>query len=221
MTKRNIIIAVVIAAVVAAIAVKLYRVGERQYQAELLWKTDEAYLLVGTEYVGYRATPATLLPELLMLMPFGGVSGSNFRRTLLVFKITREGVERHVADGGPSGPFGVTDDRITNGAWVWQGDHFEKRATELTALSPYTGREYSDADGWSKRTLNSGTSPPEGWPVAFTLSGQPVSLTPRGLDRVWQAIDLQRGSTPPERLHFVDERQRWVSRAEYESIFKR
>jgi hypothetical protein len=188
-------------------------------RAELLWHADEAYLLVATGYLGYRATPATLLPELLMLMPFG-VQASDSRRTLLVFRITTDRVERHVVNGPQTGPFGVIDDRITDGTWLWQGDHFERPTTTEISVHP-TDPEYSGVDGWSKRRLNSGTSPPEGWTVSFSLSGQAVRLTSRGVSRVWQAIDLQRGNAPVERLWSLDERHRSVNRAEYEAIFKR
>jgi len=48
MTRRKIIIGVVIAAVVAAVTVEIYRVHEIETRAELVWHGDEAYLLVSS-----------------------------------------------------------------------------------------------------------------------------------------------------------------------------
>lgn len=220
MTKRRVIIYVLIASVVVALTVKIHRVREVTTGAELFWHDDEAYLLIGTKRLGLHVTPAKFVLQMLMLAPFGlGADDSKF--SITVFKMAPTRVDRYVAENVVMGRFGVIDGRINDGLWRWDGDHFERATLDESIAHPRLGREYSDVDGWSKRSFGGGTSPPEGWIIPFDLSGQPASLTVHAVHRVSLSIDLQRGNEPPERLWSIDERSRTVRRAEYDALLKR
>ena len=216
MTKRRIVIGVLVVAVIAALTVPIRRVQDVHAGAVLFWHSDEAYLFIGTRRLGFRAPPAKLLLPLLMLAPFGiGVDDSH--STLAVFRITRDRIDRYVADNMQLGQFSLSDGRIRNSEWRWDGDHFERLTYEEAVADSRTDLEFSGVDGWSKRSVGWVVTPPAGKTVAFELSGEPASLISHAVERVSASIDLQRGSGAPERLWSINQRQRSVSRAEYQT----
>jgi hypothetical protein len=217
-TKRRVLVGCLLAAIVAGVLLKIYSVQESETKAELLWNVNEAYLFVRTNRLGYRSVPATLLLE--PFAPFG-LGSTDQKLSFVVFRLTQDRVERQAGENPHLGPLGVVDGKIADNQWRWEGTHFARLSEDDTSVHAIPKDRFSGIDGWSKATLNYGTSPPEGWTVSFTLSGHSASLTARGNSRVWQAIDLQRGSAPIERLWSLDERTRFVSRTEYEALFKR
>jgi hypothetical protein len=144
---------------------------------------------------------------------------TNSDRAVTVFRISPDRVDRYVAEKMELGLVGAVNGRISSGGWRWEGDHFEPDAQGERSV--HNEQEFSDIDGWSKRTLPLGDAPSEGWRVPFTLGGQPAALIIRGALLRTTTIELERSSSARERLWSLDEGPRTVSQAEYEALFKR
>ena len=82
-------------------------------------------------------------------------------------------------------------------------------------------REFSDIDGWSKRTLPLGNAPSEGWRVPFRIGSQPAAVIIRGALLERTIIELERSSGAREPLWSLDEDPRSLSKADYDALFKR
>ena len=208
--------AAVVLAMVAASVMRVDRVTQRTTGAQLLWSASEAYLFVGTTELGWRLR-AVMMP-LAVLAPWG-LPVTDSDHAVTVFRIGPERVDRHVAEHLTMGLFGVLDGRITSGVWRWERDHFE--AATVAEARVRNDPEFSNVNGWSKRTLPLGSSPSSGWTVPFAIGGQSAALIVHGGARAPTTIDLQRGNGPLDRLWSLDERPRSVDQAEYEALFKR
>ncbi len=220
MTRRRIVIGILIVSVVTALTVQIHSVEENFSGGELFWHADEAYLFVGTRRLCFRGPPAELLLPLLMLAPFG-LGADDVRNAIVVFRITGDRIDRYSADNAHLGLFGLLDGRIYNGLFRWDRDHFEPLTYEEALASPRSDLKFSNVDGWSKRPVGWVATPPAGKTVEFEVSGEPASLIFHAVERGSTSIDLQRGDGPTERLLSIDQRSRSVRRAEYDAFLKR
>ena len=196
--------------------VRVTRVREQTVEPQLLWNSSEAYLVVGVTRLGWRMPAAMIL--LGFVAPFG-LPVTNSDHAVTMFRIGPERVDRYLAEHMNIGMFGAKNGRLSSGVWRWDGDHFE-RVPPAEGGRVRNDREFSDIDGWSKRTLPLGNAPSEGWRVPFKVGSQSAALIVGGALSERTTIELERNGGARERLWSLDERPRSASRAEYEALFK-
>jgi hypothetical protein len=218
MTKRRALVSLLIACLVGGSVVKISRILEDTSSAQLFWNADEAYLLVTARRLGWRMSPFGLL---LSPLATWGVPAHDIRTSIAVFRITAERVDRHVVENLLIRQFGVVDGKINDGQWRWDADHFAPATREESAARPPLDVNYTNIDGWSKRSFLKTVTPPEGSTVAFELSGQPAVLTLHRTKFLSATIDVQIDGQPPQRLWSLDERSRTVRKTAYDAAFKK
>ena len=112
---------------VAIGAVRVHRVRENTVGPQLLWNSSEAYLVIGSTSLGWRMRIATML--LGVLAPFE-LPVSDSDRTVTVFRIDPDRVDRYVVEHMALGVFGAMNGRIGSGVWRWESDHFSPSLQE-------------------------------------------------------------------------------------------
>lgn len=217
--KKAAIIAGALICVLMGSLVTLRRVQDAPSDAQLLWDSNHAYLFIGLNRLGVRALLGVAALPLLRLAPFG-LGAQDQRHSIVVFHVTPDRVNRYVAEDMVMEPLGVVNGRISSALWRWNGDHFE-RASLDEVQDLRRDPEFSDLNGWSKRSLLPGETTGQGRNVSLSLAGRSVALTIHRKPQESLTIDLQRGGAAPERLWSHDERSRFVSRSKYNELFER
>jgi hypothetical protein len=222
---------VLVGSVVVASLTKTCRVSAKETGAQLLWSPDEAYLFVGTKQVGWRFSYLRLVGE--VVLQFVGIitPPQDSKPTTMMFRITPNGIERHVLDNTELAPqYIVFESRVRIGPrWQWTGSQFERTTPNeerrlagamprTPSVFPARSGDYVNVDGWSSRHFLPMRVPRDGWTLPFSLGGQPATLTVLNETLESIDIDLQRGNRQRERLLSLDERLRSVSQAEYRTL---
>ena len=216
MSRRRLATVILLLAVLIAGLVRVTRVREQTVGPQLLWNSSEAYLVVGLTRLGWRMPAAMII--LGFVAPFG-LPVTNSDHAVTMFRIGPERVDRYLAEHMNIGIFGAKNGRLSSGVWRWDGEHFE-RVPSTEGGRVRNDQEFTDVDGWSKRTLPLGNAPSEGWRVPFEIGSQPAALIVGGALSERTTIELERNGGRRERLWSLDEAPRNVSSAEYEGLFK-
>ena len=149
MKTRAIVALALVALTVVATMVRIRRVQESAWNAQLFWHADEAYLLLGINRLGFAVTPAGGLLQALRLAPFG-LGADEQKHSIVVLRITPERVDRYISENMTMVPFRVIDGRITGSRWRWAGDRFEPTSGDEASPRPRRDGKDAEEDDWSK-----------------------------------------------------------------------
>src|SRR5688572_23200423 len=207
------------AMLVAGSVPTIYSVQTRPIEAQLIWKADEAYMVIAVASFGWRRSPFRVLFDRLIAQH--GRATPNVRRSSVLFRITATTVDQHVTqDVKPTAILAVAAGQITDRWSRWTGARFEPlSADQKSGMISFPRGSFSDLDGWSGRSFHPDSPAPSARTIRFTLSGAPMALTLFGQVHASVVMDLRRGDQPPERLWSLDQRSRFVGMSEYLSLF--
>jgi hypothetical protein len=213
MAKRAIVVVVV--ALVLGGTVKASVVRDKPTITQLLWNKNEAYLFIGQNLVGWRLSYVMLAVS--MLSPYGPPS-QNVKQRMTVVRITPSTIERRQIDGMLPPDLAAAEGRVaTYGGALWTGTEFESQGGRLYGkLKHMQSPNFSDVDGWSKRTLIL----PGERTIDIEIGNQTFRLLST-LDSGNPVLDLDRGDGKRERLWSADGGSRWLSAREYDALFAR
>lgn len=219
MTWKTRAAAVVLAIVAIGIVPTIYSVQTTPREAQLIWKGNEAYMVIGVASFGWRRSPFRVLFDRLIAQY--GAATPKVRRSSVLFRITATTVDQHVTeDVKPTPILALADGQITDRWSRWTGARFEPlSADQNTRLKAFPTDDFSNVDGWSGRRFLTNSPDPSGRRIPFTLGEAPMAVIIFGQGYKWAVIDLQRGDLPPERLWSLDGRSRFVGMSEYLSLF--
>ena len=227
------LIAVLVIAIMVVGFGKIYAIRD-DCGGELLWNADEAYLFIGVARQGfrisYREYPWVILKESL----YGVRPPDDQRTSVTVIHIAASGVEQHVVEMLDEQPAKnpILFTRRQGNIYAncegylckWTGNKFEVTTEEEQHRLDGTSQllEKNMEKGWSKRGFGGA---PTDYQFAVDV-GQTFKLgvTNKLLDRTRRSIvsvDVVRPGRSPEVIWHLDERNRSVSRKEYEDTFER
>lgn len=194
---------------------------------DLLWNSDEAYLFAGCARLGYRISyleyPIEVVRERLRVVR----QADDKRSSTIVIRITPSVVHTYNADGLSFEfytPLGGTVFANHEGAlWKWSGANFDEASSQeqerFEGTKQLTGLDIDNLGGWSKRSEI--LSRTEEVKVPLELDGKSLVLVVkpgfRGKDI---SIDLLRPGRGAERIWYLDQQPRRVSKSEYEREFE-
>jgi hypothetical protein len=214
---------VLITGLVAMEAAPVYVVWEYETGTQLLWNADEAYIFIDRLRTGWSGSYPAWAWQIFRNLVRAPTSIKLTGRSLVVLRYTSDGLVRYIVPDARPTHFYVVDGRIygTHQRIVarWTGTQFEpadavdrQRFLEAREVSELT---FSDVNGWSKRRnlLQSASR------VAMTIGGQQIVLSTQGSEMEGQkAIDIERPGQPAERIWSVDQRRRFVTKAQYDEF---
>lgn len=233
LNKKMILLLIVLTAVMIAASLHTYYI-RTQAGGDLFWNADEAYVFLDIGARGYRFS---YLQEFYWRVreAFGDVRlRDREHHSVVVLRVTPETVQRYVVDDMHPGSFDFFDGSIyagdldkEGGLLKWTGTHFEQPSPEEqrklkggAALA--NPPSFRNVNGWSKQQglgLKEFDYQAE-FPIE--LGGKPITLVAKSVNVASElSIDLLRPGRPPERIWYLDQRPRRVSKAEYERQFAR
>lgn len=199
----------------------------------VVWNNDEAYLFIGVARRGFHTRcigyPWAVLKEALYASP----GPDDAKLTQIVIRVTGSSIE-HYSFNMPDEP-GIGPDLYTplegriyancpqlNGLCKWNGNRFEAASPDeqrrLDGINQLTALEIEKANGWSKRVF-----PGFGRQITANIGGsvsvrvkneaQSIKEQPR------YSVDVLRPAAEPERILYIDETPRMVSRSAYKHAF--
>lgn len=236
-TKVKIVLLIVV--IVSAATIKTYYIRNDSGQ-ELLWSTGEAYLFINVHRRGIRVSYLEY-PWLIFKEWLGGFAAvrppDDELSFVVVIHVTPSAVERHVvivpdtAPGAAPGFYTPLEGHIyanypgLGGLCRWADDHFE-RATEeernrLGGINHLTLVDFDNDGGWSRRGVGGGVGYEFTAEVAgnFSLVVKNQAKDPREYPKI--SFDLLRSTQSPERIWYLDETPRGVSRSAYHQLLIR
>jgi hypothetical protein len=191
-------------------------------RGELLWNADEAFLVIGSTQQGWRRSVAQLGFDLVrsLLLPLVANRSQDSKLSIVFIRLTRDGMQRHVLEGDLVGTYTVADGHLYGGGWKWDGARFEKATAVENQRWAFSSQEYSDINGWSKRTALPMTTTAAGITYQLPLGGRAARLVVTGNEWSVGRIELHQNGDVQE-LWSLDGRDDWVTRAEYRRRFGR
>jgi hypothetical protein len=217
-SRMRIISVLLLSAVVVLMLWPRHAIGETYLMSQMLWHDEEAFVFVNASRGGFEDSYFTWALSQLRLY---GARPTNSRRLGFVFRITPTSVEQYQHDGALPANLIVADGYVFSYASRWINGRFEpyepRRIAE--AFSKQPPQEFSDVEGWSKRSFNV-PSGGDTRTVDFQLSGKPARLI-LSRDDGTRSIDLERAGASPQRLLSAPEGVRWVSAEEYDQYLGR
>ena len=212
----SLIVAVVL--LVVSFAVKGHWLSNG-WSAQILWRPDEAYLVVGVSANGWRMSwPMLMIGRIASF----GVPLTHRRLTSSIFRITSTSVERYDVNERRIPDLGATGDYIHDMTHRWKGDRFEPMTPDeikQVKTRPRVQQSFDNVDGWSKRTIGFSGQVLITRTVMLNLAGQPAKLRLMVEEPLVSRIALQRGANHAETLWSQDGRFRRVSRSEFDLVF--
>ena len=213
---------VLIAALGISATVTVHQVVEKPTGAQFIWTDDEAYLFIGWYRLGWRPSYLRwVLIDRTALLPFGSPA-TNTTPSVLVFKVSRNGVEKQLLDNRQLGNIGIVEGRPSDGhtRWLKTGtNNVSPLQLQQLSADPPAG-QFSNVDGWSKRSVLPLANLREVF-LPFDLGGKHLRLRVFTVEDGVVAVDLDREAQVPERLWSADQRVRFVSGADYTRLFPR
>ncbi|MGB0038072.1 MAG: hypothetical protein WBQ00_04175 [Terriglobales bacterium] len=230
--KLIVVIGIVAAAIAVAASLNTYSINEGG-GGRVLWNNNEAYVFVEDIRRGYHFTylryPLELLGEYFYWVPDPDVQQVH----LVVFKLTSDGIDRHVIDerantANPPDSYTPMGEEIY--AWCpgvvckWTGTDFKPvdntEAKRIGGAEGLASRDFTGVSGWSKYTL--GSAPAGSRSTIKVDELIEISVDHHAQDRFGHSaisVEVMRPGHAPERIWYIDDRPRTVSRAEYERVF--
>jgi hypothetical protein len=146
-----------------------------------------------------------------------------------VLQVTPSAVQRYLSEDIPPlifyTPFDQTIYANREGVlWKWAGSRFEQATADeqrkVDGTNRLSAQAFTDVGGWS--SLPRVTSGPPEVTVKMGFGGQRLTLLVKhAYNETDISIDLLRHDSAPERIWFLDELPRRVSRTEYEHSFEK
>lgn len=217
-----------IAAIVVSASFNIYFVIGGGH-GDVLWNSDEAYLFSENIQRGYHFTyleyPFELLGEYFYRVPHTDVEQVH----CVVLKVTSSGIDRYVIDVGANTalcPDSYTPIGKEIYAWCpgavckWTGTDF-KPVTDAEAQSiggpeGLSRRDFASVHGWSKHSLG-----PLGSKFTVRVDDKFELLEDHGSSDKYRngsvSVGLMRPGRSIERILYLDDKPREVSKQEYES----
>jgi hypothetical protein len=243
LSKRRILVAILIAAVLIAAVLNIYAISESA-GGFAIWNGTEAYFFIQVDRRGesssYLLFPWILFKEYVIGGFAAAVIPSDSRAFLVVLHVTPAGVDRRIvpladrANGGAGSdpkkytPIEGSVYAMCPGLYLcrWTGDHFETATPEeqerLGGINRLTVEDFNnDASGWSRRVFVAGQAE-----RTFTIGvGSQFSLVVDcgdvgSLKNGSVSVDIQRQGKASERIAVFETREGSVSRAEYRHAFR-
>jgi len=192
--------------------------------AKLIWNSEAAYVFIGTSRLGWQRSYLGYARDVLFGYIRVATPPDERRASVTVLKVTPSGVQQSTIENSLIGAYIVFEGHIYSERLKWSGARFEPASPDeerrlAAAMTTMKGGDFSDVNGWSSRCCLIGQSFGE-TEFTITLAGQPLALVATNkLDAGrWKAIDLRRRNQPPERIWYLDERPRRVSRSQYDAF---
>ena len=220
-------ITVVLAVIIFGSIVKLHFILDEGGGGYVLWKKDEAYLLMYDRPIGYRIS---ILGYLLMPIReyfYAPAIPVDDKWALAVVRITPAETERYSQQSTVEiRNFTPIESEIyahcPGGLCKWTGSEFHlisgQEEQEIGGEDHLSKREFANVSGWSKLGIK-GTSvgdDPGQYELSINLDTR-TTLQVRGGNPV--SVDLLRPGRSPERVWYHEQRTRRVSSNEYEQVF--
>jgi hypothetical protein len=207
---------------VAAGFVPVYSTETFTPNGQLIWTSDEAYLVVLKRQLGWKGSCLRLLGQMIVGLVGGPTPADDGNASLVVIRVTPTGLETHEVETRVAPMLTVFEGHLfADRELRWSGTRFEpatadeqRRYAEAHVQYP----DYLNVDGWSnQRVLPGRSGVSRDYPL--DLAGQHLVFLIRYDRGSGATVDLQRGSEPPRRLWSLDERAHRVTAAEYHNLF--
>lgn len=222
----SIILLILISAAVVIAQVQVYRVRNNSDE-ELLYSNDEAYLFIGVSSRGYRLNGLQYLFSLAKDRVGGVTLPEDIHSSIVVLRLAPNEVQRYTVDDIALDFYAPFENRIyANGhgkLWRWAGTHFELVNSEEKQRLEHTGltldASFTNLGGWSKQqSLTHRRIGKSEFPM--TVGGTPITLVVDvGYKASEASIVLRRPGQSDERLWYLSEKTRSISKPEYEKLF--
>ena len=231
---KKMTIALVITVVIIALGsffLKTYYIGHGA-DAELLWDSDQAYIVVNVNSLGWRMSYLQYLMTALRESARVASPPNDRLCSSVMLRVTAEGTQRYeMKDHCPATYVGYGSEIYGNDRGVllkWVDGHLEQLSPEKQKninselLSDTT--EFDHVKGWSKRH---GILTRLSDEVKFDveISGQPLTFSVnrgssgQGSSGQGLTINLVRANRVPETMWHLDQHPRKVTKDEYENVF--
>lgn len=174
---RSLVAAVALIAATLLFLPKLNFIRYEPTNGVLLWREDEAYLLIGNGTTGFRLSVFDYMIEPLKEYFYATALPSDSTSSFTIMKITRLGVERYENTSQTSlsrvtPVSGEIYARCLQGICKWTGTQFEAISTNevqrVGGESRLTNEDFSNVDGWSRRRIRSSLRTQEIRPYTFS-----------------------------------------------------
>ncbi len=201
----------------------------------LFWSDDQGYLFLNVVNRGYRFSYVGYICEFIKEALRGVPSPDDHHSSIIVFQLTPGGVQRYTNEGLNPGVFWMVDNTIcvrdldSGELWEWTGMRFDRASKQVEQsletqqqsfrLADHpSGPDFDNMYGWGGRysILNG----PYERKFTIQVHGKQITVAAKGGFGGGVAyIDFVRPNQTPEKIWYLDEHTRRVSKAEYEQFF--
>jgi hypothetical protein len=224
----SVVTLILIATLVAIAQVHVYRVRDNSDE-ELLYSNDEAYLFIGVSSRGYRLNGLQYLFSLVKDQVGGVTLPEDNHSSIVVLRLVPNQVQRYTVDDISLDFYAPFENRIYANRhgelWRWAENHFELVNTDERQRLEHAGMtldtSFTNVGGWSKQqSLTHRRIGESEFPM--TVGGTPLTLVVNvGYKASEASIGLRRPGQSDERLWYLDEKTRSISKSEYEKLFRK